>query len=786
MNTDLRAPKLFMKVNVNSVLLDGIVTELDVCPKNENGQILIPKEALALIGISSDCDYVKFDDISGIHKHYDTMGLIFLDEDEYVTGINRDENLPYMLSLSNSICFKIPRIKLTGGYSPATDEERESFMVVGQQIADMIEERNVQHPHLFASRDVFDRLKEIYESKDGSKEYNRILEIIEENKRYRALWPEILPDGSGFATEARQSGYGETEYDVGGRHSDSENRLIEIKIMAFVARITGDVDMARASYYACLSIIGRKHWGPGHFLNCAGATASLAVIYDWLFDMWVELGLDTGAIKRGIYTQGMHHGFNSVIYDTCDIPSPQQGTGWRFKAKPDNWNAVCNGGMIVGALCLLAEGVDENLSTEEYMKVKELIGACLTSVMQDHLVFKQYAPDGSYVESNSYWSYGTGRLFQIMGALHSTIGTDLGMHNGCGLDKTCYYAINTESAEFVGWNYHDGHLSSQDTTTFNMYATVSGDKNLYAIREMHLSCGKSANIMDLLYCPRVLGIEMPTLGELPLDYFMEGIDAFTVRSGWEKGSVFAGMMGGVNAIGGSHNQLDSGSFVYHNLGKMWITDLGADNYNCGKNKNGEGYFSNYGLYRRNAEGANTVVVKSLPFGQLLGKRGRLTQHYSSDTNSYCVIDNTPVYGEDITESAKRGMLFTGNRKTLVIADEIKFKKPECAYWIAHFESDKISASISPDGKSCTLTHTDGESISIRAIGDGAAFEVLSCYDFLLSGTETIEGEHSRENHSRLVIKYENVNEICLSVVIEAKSSDAYTKHLPISSWEELK
>ena len=785
MSIESKFPKLFMKVNVNSVLHDGIVTELDVCPKNKNGKILIPKEALELIGISCDGDYVSYDDISGINKHYDTMGLIFLDDDEYVTKLNREENLPYMLSLTNLTCFKIPRVKISS-YDPATEDERDSFMVVGQLIADMIEERNVQHPHLFASREKFEKLKEIYQSEDGSKEYKHLVKLAEEAKKYRALWPELREDGTGFVSEARKSGYGESEYDVGGRHSDSENRLIEIEIMAFVSIVTGDEEMARAAYFAAVSIIERKHWGPGHFLNCSGATGSLATVYDWLVDVWTEMGLDTGVIKRGIYDKGLYHGFNSVIFDSCDIPSPQQGTGWRFKAKPDNWNAVCNNGMIIGALCLLTDGIDSVISKEEYMKVKELIGACLTSLMQDHLVFKQYAPDGSYIESNSYWSYGTGRLFDTMGALHSTIGTDLGMHQACGLDKTCYYAINTESAEFVGWNYHDGSLSQQNTSMFNMYATVSGDTNLYALREMHLNAGKGVTAKEMLYCPRVLGIDMPELSDLPLDHFMEGIDAFTVRDGWKSGSLYAGMMGGVNAIGGSHNQLDSGSFVYHNLGKMWITDLGSDNYNCGKNKNGEGYFSNYGLYKRNAEGANTIALKSLPFGQLLGKRGKMTDNYSSDKVSYCVIDNAPVYGDDLVESATRGMLLLNGRKTLVISDEIKFKKPESAGWIAHFESDKITAKVSDDGKSCTLTHKDGESISIKVIGDGAVLEVMSCYDFLLTGTEPCEGEHSRENHSRLVIKYEDVTDVTLSVVIEADGSDAYTKHIPIGEWKSLK
>lgn len=775
-----------MKVNVSSALVDGVVTELSAAPKRINGKLLIPSEALALIGIEREDELTDYDSISEAHKLYDPMGLIFIDHSDDILSINREDNLNYMSRLANSICFKFPRAKMSGTYDPASESEREEFMIAGQFIADMIEARGyVAHPHLFANDDVFSALREIYISEDGSKECERLKAVVKYAYDKRKMYPEL--DESGNIKEPiESSGYGESEYDEGGRHSNSEAHASNCMHLAFAYQITGDTELARIAYHVCAAISERKHWGPGHFLNCAGAAGYAATVYDWLYNVWRELGLDTGVIKRGIYKQGLHHAYNSVIFDTCDFPSKKQGTGWRFKAKRDNWNAVCNGGIITAALCLMTEGADEALSEEEYLKVKELIGACLSSITQDGHVYNQYLPDGSYVESNSYWSYGTSRLFYAMAVLKSTIGTDLGMHDGCGLDKTCYYAMNSESAEFVGWNYHDGSLSQQDTSLFNMFATISGDHKLYAVRETHLSAGKSASLFDMLYCPRVLGIEAPALDDMPLDYYMEGIDAFTVRSGWEKGSLYAGMMGGVNAIGGSHNQIDSGSFVYHNLGKLWITDLGSDNYNMTKNKNGEGYFSNYELYRRNGEGANAISLHSLPYGQLMGKRGVMTDTYSSDTLSYCVIDNTAVYGKDTVKSAKRGMLLLDGRKTLVVADEIKFEKPDTAFWIANFESEKINADISDDGKACRLTHSTGEEITLSIVTEGAAFEKLSTYDFLLSGTHACEGEHSRDSYSRLVIRFENVTELTLSVVISENGYGSYKAHKPIDEWASLK
>ena len=778
-----KIPKLCLKTNATSALFNGKKIVLNAAPKNENGKFLIPKSALNLIGGNIDNDYMDFDEINGISKSKNEMGLIFFDDSEDVVSLSIDKDLDYMLSLANSFIFDIPTVKLAKKYAPATEEEREGFRMVGDYVYSILKSRKNSHPFILASKEVFVRLKSIYDAKAPENEYRYIVKLIDEADEAIRDLPPIKEDKSGFVYPFHSSGYGETEYDNGGRHSESENRLYQLRRLAFAYRITQNENYSLVAYYGALSVISRKHWGPGHFLNCSGATNALSQIYDWLYDSWKALKLDTGAVKRGIYTQGIHHGFNSVIFDSCDFPSPQQGTGWRFKLKPDNWNSVCNSGLIVGALCLLGDENDMVLNEEETAKTKELLGACLVSNMQDGLVFKQYAPDGSYVESNSYWSYGTGNLFKTMGALYTALGTDLGMHNGCGLDKTCYYAINSESADFVGWSYHDGHLSSQDTSHFNLFATISEDNMLYALRNSHLKAGKNITIEDMLFYPTVLGKQIPELGNLPLDYTMFGIDAFTVRNGWKKGSLYAGMMGGENPAGGSHNQLDSGSFVYHNLGKLWITDPGPDNYNVA-HVNGDGYFSNYGLYRRNAEGNNTLCLKSLTYGQLLGKRGVMTDTLSSDKKSYCIIDNKEIYGDAVNE-AKRGMLLTNDRKTLVISDEIYFKAPETAFWIAHFESDKITAEITDDGSECTLKHKDGEKIHLTLLSDVGKFKIMSCYDFLLDGTGPADGEHSRENLSRIVIKLDNVKNINLSVVIEAEKSNSYNRMLPMEMWKTI-
>ena len=784
MKNERIAPTLCLKVNVPFTLHNGERVTLASSPKNEDGKIFIPKEALSLLGITAENEYAELGTLGDINVVYEDMGLIFLDTSPSYPSLDTERDLVYILSLAHSFIFDVSVGRLAQDYAPATDSEREGFIKVGEELRDRLLKRNNTHPFVFGTQEIFDKLRAIYSSDEESEVKGYICALIKRADKYLEYFPALNESGDGLVSPIPETGYGEGEYDVGGRHSHSEGRLLELAHVAFAYQMTLDEKYAKLAYYCTLGVIGRLHWGPGHFLNCSGATGRLVMVYDWLYNAWKALKLDTGLIRRGIYTHGLHHGYNSVIHDSCDFPSPKQGTGWRFKLKPDNWNSVCNSGMIIGSLCILNDGVDEAISEEEYAKVTELLGACITSTMQPQLVYTQYAPDGSYVESNSYWAYGTTNLMNSMAALYDSLGTDLGLSRGCGLDKTCYYAINTESADFVGWNYHDGGMGAQDTSSFNQFALISGDHALFSIRENQLRSGKSISLLDMLYHPTVRGVKAPELSALPLDYAMEGIDAFTVRSGWDKGSLFAGMIGGENPAGGSHNQLDSGAFVYHNLGKLWFSDLGSDYYNSRGIANGQGYFSNYALYRRNAEGNNCLCLTSLPFGQLQGKRGVMTEYSSSEGASYMIIDNTAVYGEDKVRSAKRGMLLTNGRRTLVIKDEVEFVGKESAFTTAHFESDKITAEVSDGGKKATLTHSTGEKIYVTLLGDGS-LEVMNCTESLLSGTAPAEGEYSRDNYSRLVVRYEGVRSINTALVIDTCEDAGVKENIGVEMWKTL-
>jgi len=778
--------ELIMKTGAVYALKNGEKIALTASAVKKDGKVLVPTAVIdGLCPCKKSCEidgvpYIELSAIPGRYVRYDEMGLIIIGSSAEIPSLT-DLECNVIAERCESFIFDFVPVKMSPDYAPATEAELAGFKKLGEEFAALLEKNAAKRPYIYAKADTFAKLKQIYNEKPAGFEAQaeRIGKLIRSADKVYVQY-DLNEDGTGLKNPAVNPH--EDGYDSGGRLSTPTYHCQNALELGFAYHITGERKYADLAYYIIADVAKWEHWGPGHFLNAADAASRFAQAYDWMRDAWEELGFDTALILYAIYANGVKDGYDSVIFDRCDHPSPRQGTGWRFKCKRDNWNSVCNAGMLVASFVLLGDKDRDTVTDEMAEQAKTLIGGAMSSIFQDGFVLRQYIPDGSYVESNSYWAYGTGNLFRIIGVLFSALGTDLRLHEGWGLDKTCYYAINTESAEYVGWNYHDGGLSGQDTSFFNMFATVSGDKMLYAIREAQLGRGKSVSIFDLLYDPAVLGVskdDIPSCDALPLDYYMKGIDALTVRDGFAKGSLYAGIMGGYNPAGGSHNQLDSGIFMYHNLGHMWFCDLGSDNYNTKG-----GYFGNYDLYRRNAEGNNTLCLGALPYGQKLNVTGRIEKVRENCGEPCAVIDNMDIYGAELVKSAKRGMLLTNSRRTVVIQDEVEFEGAQDAFWCAHFRSSEIKAEISEDGRLCKLSHEDGSAVNVRLVCDcDVKFEITDCYTYLLSSTKAYEGEYSRNEFSRLVIRFRGAESVKCAVTIEpATLESGYKEIIPMRAW----
>ena len=143
------------------------------------------------------------------------------------------------------------------------------------------------------------------------------------------------------------------------------------------------------------------------------------------------------------------------------------------------------------------------------------------------------------------------------------------------------------------------------------------------------------------------------------------------------------------------------------------------------------------------EGQNHVIITSQPtairYGQLKAGTGTITSHITNEYGSASIMDLSTCFGSYVNY-ARRGLLMTNSRSTVVIQDEISFTHIERFAWIAHTKVAKESISISTDGQTAYLRQKiEGQYVTLRctivtpSIGQ-YKFKLMDCYTYLLETT----------------------------------------------------
>ncbi len=540
----------------------------------------------------------------------------------------------------------------------------------------------------------------------------------------------------------------------GGRGPAAERaaRLVDIAI-AWV--ITHDVKYLLCGYEIAARLAEWDHWGPGHFLNCADTSAPYAQFIDWTYDAFVAVYDGTGDLDGdgvadfdvapferakgrhfydinklidALYIHGVYEGYIASKNIETQFVSSIVGTGGQYyNTRNNNWNAVCSSGMVIASLVVFSSQNPDHVEDAKFLASDNIVNLAKYGL-------DCYAPDGSYPEGTGYWSYGTNNFFEMCMALSSAAGTTYGLMECWGIDQTCYYACHTESSDCKTFAYNDGGISNQDTSLFFYVGGYFGDAQLQQIRMNQLTSGyKSMNAFDLLAYP-FDGVP-EVVGGMELDYFAKTLDLYAARSSWDAGALYIAAMGGPNKM--THGQIDGGSFQYHNLGTVWFTDLGTENYNC------HGFWpdaTRYRYYVMKPEGNNTLALASdasiVPWGQTLAGGGITTDYQFNEFGSLVTYDLTSAFG-GLAAHWNRGVLLTNDRTTTVVQDEVMFGAGmQSIYWFAHYNNNDIDEVIlSNDGRTAYMFNKVNNvetcmRVSIVAAKRNLKFEIWDAYTFV--------------------------------------------------------
>lgn len=415
--------------------------------------------------------------------------------------------------------------------------------------------------------------------------------------------------------------------------------LASDKIIAFstLYRVTGDKKYCERTAIECEALAEFKDWNSQSMASVGTIAIAMAIAYDWCHHMWSESR--KAVTERAMLRNAMRVGLE--CYDGKRKMWISGGTA----------SAVINAGMLALALTL-ADIYPET--------AQKLLNRILRNVEP---CFASYAPDGGYSEGVAAWEKSFRSLSLIIAMLQKACGSDYGLLSAPGFAATAYFPICTETANGA-WNFHNSAAVPTDTSMMFWLSNQIGDAMPAWMRRQQLLSGqKSVHPFDILFFTPVDDSMAP---HLPMDAVYRKAGLAIMRSGFGKEDTFVGLHGGSNAE--TNGDLDAGSIILDMGGIRFFAETGGIN-------------ELPLIMRRRAAGQNTLVInptKEPAPDQNPNAVAKLTEMRSNAARAYAVVDMTST--NTALSRAKRGVMLTDNRTTVVVQDELVLKAPGEIVW----------------------------------------------------------------------------------------------------------
>jgi hypothetical protein len=432
--------------------------------------------------------------------------------------------------------------------------------------------------------------------------------------------------------------------------SVSREMLYRINMLGMVYYIEKDPKILERIDGELKAVCQFSDWNPSHYLDVGEMSMAVAFALDWttgdLPESTIELALNA-LIEKGIKPS-----YNKE----------SRSNTWWINGN-NNWNQVCNGGMIAASIAI-AERDPELAATTIRRSIDGFPHA-----------LDEYGPDGVYPEGSTYWGYGT--VFSVVtnAMLESAFGTDFGLGNYPAFKESAIFRVlmNTPS----GWYYNFADCgdkrSENGDITLAWFASKSGDELFFERNRLLRSPSEIGKLrrLDGAGLVWLAQYEKKLYSDLPSAWKGEGsnpVAVFTGGSSDPYGYYFGGK-GGSGTV--NHGNMDAGSFIFELNGIRWVFDPGNQNYN---DLEKEGF----DLWNKSQDSQRWTLLNKGNFGhstlsvndQLHIVDGKATiADFKEGENPQVTFDLTPTFKGQL-KSAER--TFTKDSSvSLVIEDKIE-------------------------------------------------------------------------------------------------------------------
>lgn len=391
-------------------------------------------------------------------------------------------------------------------------------------------------------------------------------------------------------------------------------------------RIGGDTRHARRAILDLQAAASFADWNPSHFLDVAEMCCAFALGLDWLHDELSQA--ERVELEDALIRLGLEPG----------VANPKAV----FITITNNWNAVCNGGLAMGALAVRHRCPE---------LADQLIRRCIEKLP---LHGANYAPEGAFIEGPTYWAYGTTYHVLAVESLLRATGSAHGLDVLPGFRESAAYMAHVTGPTGAFYAYFDSRETRVSLPALCWFGRHYDDPlatcaELGILRK--IVAGPPENVLgsesrclalSLLWLdPRHLAGR--NLG--PLAWSGDGPNPVAFwRTGREADAVWVGAKGGCAGL--SHGHLDAGSFVLEAGGVRWAVDPGMEEYHRLESMGVDLWHKDrWSLFRLGPEGHSIPRIDGV-FPSPEGACPRI--HWSAGLHPSVAFDLTALYPDAVT------------------------------------------------------------------------------------------------------------------------------------------
>ncbi len=333
----------------------------------------------------------------------------------------------------------------------------------------------------------------------------------------------------------------------------SREMLYRINMLGMTYKMEGNEEFLKRIDEEVKAVCAFTDWNPSHYLDVAEMATAVALAIDWAGKDLPKATIELA--KNALIEKGIN-------------PSYEGERNWINGT--NNWNQVCNGGMIAAAI-MIAD-IDPELAAKTISRSLEGLPHAL----------EEYGPDGVYPEGSTYWSYGTSFTVLTSAMLESAFGTDFGIAEYPAFKKSADFRVLSIAPS--GWYYNyadcgDEHGKAGDITL--AWFANKTQNGMYLEKE---KLNQSPAGMGKLH--RIAGAGLVWLSQfenknetpVPTAWKGDGSNPIIIFKGEENSKdYYFGGKGGRATI--SHGNMDAGSFIWELDGVRWVIDPGNQPYN---------------------------------------------------------------------------------------------------------------------------------------------------------------------------------------------------------------